>query len=486
MCLFDGLRRWPHHPGMSLRSFTRTSLGALALSVGAASAALSGCGREQLLVDLVGGGGSGGSPSVGGGGEGGAGGSTCTPIDELCNTVDDDCDGQVDEGCSCTDGQTQPCYSGPPETVGIGPCKQGEQQCKGGAWGPCSGDTLPIAEQCDAADNDCDGQVDDGNPGGGTDCVLGLAGVCGAGLTKCNGGPFLCSQAVFPSPEVCDGLDNNCNGQTDEGNPGGGAACSTGLFGACEAGTLQCANGGFECLPIQPPTMEVCDGLDNDCNGQIDQGNPGSGVACVTGLPGACSAGTTTCSGGAVTCKATSVSIEVCDGLDNDCDGAVDDVPGLGNPCFTGDPPPCNQGTFLCQAGALQCVPVENGQAETCDGLDNDCDGAVDEGNPGGGAPCTTGIPGVCAPGTLQCQSGILGCIANASQGAELCAGASDEDCDGASATVFFTEPFADNSAGWTLDLEWQIGPATASPSTFPLSRTVLYRGGTPGPGAAC
>jgi hypothetical protein len=61
-------------------------------------------------------------------------------------------------------------------------------------------------------------------------------------------------------------------------------------------------------------------------NGLTDEGNPESGAACSTGLPGACSGGTTACSGGALTCTADSAGTpEVCDGLDNDCNGAVDD-----------------------------------------------------------------------------------------------------------------------------------------------------------------
>ena len=385
---------------MPSRSFSRTSLTVLALGLGVGSASLAGCGRAELLVDEVGGGGSGGSPAGGGGqggqggegGAGGAGGSTCTPIEEICNTVDDDCDGLVDEGCSCTDGQTQPCYSGPPETIGVGVCQQGVQQCKGGAWTPCSGETVPIPESCDGFDNDCDGLVDEGNPGGGAMCTLGLQGVCKAGLTKCQNGAFLCSQTVFPSAEVCDGLDNNCNGQVDEGNPGGGGACDTGLSGACGPGALVCSGGALACQPFQPPSPELCDGLDNDCDGQIDQGNPGGGQVCNTGLPGACAVGQTTCSGGEVVCSASSASMEVCDGVDNDCDGAVD------------------------------------------------------EGNPGGGAACDTGIPGACGPGTVLCQSGALSCVVSAPQ-------------------VFFTETFANNNAGWTLDQEWQIGPAMASPT---------------------
>ena len=61
----------------------------------------------------------------------------------------------------------------------------------------------------------------------------------------------------------------------DEGNPGGGAACNTGLLGVCAAGTLQCQGGVLVCVPNNSPSTEICgDGLDNDCDGLVDEGCP--------------------------------------------------------------------------------------------------------------------------------------------------------------------------------------------------------------------
>jgi hypothetical protein len=80
----------------------------------------------------------------------------CTPSPEMCNGRDDDCDGAVDEGL------TRPCYTGPAGTAGRGLCREGMQTCSGGAWGACTGQTLPATEQCNRSDDDCDGTVDEG------------------------------------------------------------------------------------------------------------------------------------------------------------------------------------------------------------------------------------------------------------------------------------------------------------------------------------
>ncbi|MBI2061036.1 MAG: hypothetical protein HYT87_14815 [Nitrospirae bacterium] len=79
---------------------------------------------------------------------------------EKCDGKDNDCDASVDEGCACTDGLIQSCYSGASETKGTGVCKAGSQTCSGGQWGTCSGEVIPVAEICDGKDNDCDGQTD--------------------------------------------------------------------------------------------------------------------------------------------------------------------------------------------------------------------------------------------------------------------------------------------------------------------------------------
>ena len=89
---------------------------------------------------------------------------------ELCgsgagNGLDDNCDGKVDETCTCTPGDVEKCFAGPPGKHNIGACTDGTQTCSGvefGSWGPCTGSISPRAETCDAVDNDCNGCADDG------------------------------------------------------------------------------------------------------------------------------------------------------------------------------------------------------------------------------------------------------------------------------------------------------------------------------------
>ena len=175
--------------------------------------------------------------------------------------------------------------------------------------------------------------------------------------------------------ERCNGLDDNCNGLVDEGFDRLGAACDDGGIGVCRGtGTFACSadESNVECdlsSPGAAPGVEVCNGLDDDCDEQIDEG--------------------LTCTGACVPAGA-----EVCNGADDDCDGAVDEAdPALGTPCGL-DTGSCTPGTIVCIRGALTCSGAVEPHAELCNAADDDCDGAVDNEAPC--PPMSACLDGVC------------------------------------------------------------------------------------------
>jgi hypothetical protein len=222
---------------------------------------------------------------------------------------------------------------------------------------------------------------------------------------------------VFPgAAELCDGLDNDCDGAVDEDvvmatfyrdgdGDGAGDPAATATGCAAPAGYVLAAGDCDDGDPARhPAASEACDGLDNDCDGAVDDGvapamyypdrdgdgagDPAAGVAACSppaghvGTAGDCDDGLATVFPGAA---------ELCDGLDNDCDGAVDedggaatfyrdgDGDGFGDPgqVVTACVAPAGYVTAEgdCDDGNPEVFP---GEHEVCDGLDNDCDGAAD------------------------------------------------------------------------------------------------------------
>ena len=345
----------------------------------------------------------------------GAAGWTCSssspPTNEICDGIDNDCDGAIDDGM-----QPVSCVPAgmPPGLVygGSSQCTMGLQECGSGV---CTGFVGPSAEVCDGIDNDCDGAVDEGAVGVGEPCGINLA-PCTPGVTVCVAGALVCQGGIGPQPEQCDGIDNNCNGFVDDpplsdappagqggcwtlpGNccsfagltwcpPPGGTCSGTGsLVPPCAAGLLTCTGAaGWTCSSSSPPTNEICDGIDNDCDGAIDDGM--QPVSCVpAGMPpGLVYGGSSQCTMGLQECGSgvcagfVGPSSEVCDGVDNDCDGMVDEgVVGVGVACGFNQPP-CTPGTTACVNGALVCQGGVWPQSEVCDGIDNNCNGFVDD-----------------------------------------------------------------------------------------------------------
>ncbi len=244
------------------------------------------------------------------------------PVAEACNGIDDDCDGATDEGI------TRACGSS------VGECRMGVETCTAGAFGACSGGRGPVAEICDGLDNDCDGSADETLT---QPCGSGV-GECRPGTQTCTSGAWgTCSGETLPAVETCNNLDDDCDGRIDEGVT---RACGSST-GICRPGTQTCSAGSFGvCTGGVSPGTETCDGtLDEDCDGTVDEG-----CGCTTGATRGCGTDTGVCVRGTQTCDSTGnwgtcvgsvgPTPEVCNSMDDDCDGMTDE----GGVCPTAPP----------------------------------------------------------------------------------------------------------------------------------------------------
>lgn len=308
--------------------------------------------------------------------------------------LDSDLDGTPDCQDRCS-GDSNATYE-PISDCGEGYCRQTNtaSMCVDGTETACApGQPLSAADSsCDNIDDDCDGNVDEDYDVTSHSCGQG---VCArTGSVECTQGKVVDSCVVgdptAADDATCDAADDDCDGTVDEDVPSVPSSCGP---GACAAvGSIECVNGGLvdSCQATEPvgATDTTCNNVDDDCNASIDEDFVSTSTACGQGV--CARTGSTSCAAGMVidscTPGAPAMSADTsCNRRDDDCDGRVDEqyVPtasscGLGVCAATG--------TRRCENGSVvdSCMPgsprsTVDDAAVPGNGLDDDCDGRVDE-----------------------------------------------------------------------------------------------------------
>lgn len=427
--------------------------------------------------------------------------STINPgAEELCDGFDNNCDGEIDEGVLKT-------FYEDADDDGFGNIDEVVLACAAEDGFVSNGNdcddedaaTYPSApEQCDEVDNDCDGTVDEELQ---LDWWLDEDGD-GFGDAEYYAEGCLADEGFAPNPddcddtdaevnpdmeEICDEIDNNCDGEIDEeltitvyvDADSDGFGDESQWVEVCELTAGYVLVGG-DCDDINtnanPDAIEVCDDIDNNCDGQVNEGvgSPGTvwyddvdldgygddstGQIGCTGDPGDVDQGGD-CDDSDPNNYPTNV--EVCDGQDNNCDATIDDADPLitGQPTFYEDLDVDGVGSSVSQLACTQpsgfvsvtgdCSDLDNtvypGAPEICDGQDNTCDGLVDDNDPavvgqttfyldgdgdGVGSSATQTacfLPAGYVTSTGDCDDANTAIYAGAQ---EICDGL-DNDCDG-------------------------------------------------------
>lgn len=325
--------------------------------------------------------------------------------------------GECSNGCSATSCDDRNACT-MDSCLPTGGCAHVAVACDDG--NPCTTDLCDSVQGCITTPTPVTTSCDDGNACTGPDRCVGVACV-GSAIARCCQNNGDCNDQNACTTNVCQDhecIATNVNCMVPD-------AC---IAGFCDPGTGACGAVAITCDDGNPCTEDGCD----SSTGCTHRSIPGCGQACCatgalvdcanTGAGTRCHTGT---SDGQECIGSVGTSAEVCNNVDDDCDGLVDDVPGIGTPCASGG---VNTGG-VCRAelaclgtpgpgpSALTCVQVVGPTAETCNGVDDNCNGVIDD-VPGGCGSCPAGqyrcpSTGNCATSCSVCPGAAAACNAS-------------------------------------------------------------------------
>ncbi len=367
---------------------------------------------------------------------------TCTDATsnnvESCNGVDDDCNPATADGADATWLGTT-C-----DGVDTDLCKEGEYICQDGNQ-TCNDTTADNVELCNGTDDDCNPATADGSQESWLNDVCDGPDddLCEEGVYVCSGGSQTCTDTSTSSLELCDGLDNDCNPATPDGADASwlGTACDGADSDLCKEGSYICNNGSQTCNDTTGDTLDLCNGSDDDCNPATADGADASwlGDPCDGPDSDLCQEGGFICSGGSKTCgDNTGDSLDLCNGVDDDCNPATadgTDATWLGDPCDGPDTDLCQEGSFICDGGSKTCNDATGNTLDLCNGADDDCNPATADGADASwlGDTCDGSDTDLCHEGVYTCSGGSQSCSDTSGNNAEICNGV-DDDCNPATA----------------------------------------------------